>query len=283
MSGLAINVEPEIIGKAGAGYNAPLIADINGVKGYLKKSRNCSTFDTFEYLICALGKMLNIDVADTYLMDDGSIFSKSIINDGEEFLTFSDLTKIITITDKEIREKQEFDKKMPAININQDTPRHIAQTEEEVDFVINLFIRIIKKLELSNQEKIIKKYIEMCFLDGLTGNKDRVSGNYGMVKKGNDYTFGGLFDNSTIAYKNVSDNLVQINNYFMDRELLIQHLIKKYPNYLSDVLNRDFIEVRSKLSELSSLVLGNEEREWFDSMVTDNILKKLGNEEKHYI
>ena len=56
-----IEVQIEEIGKAGAGYNAPTIVNLNGIKGYKKKSINCATFDSFEYLISELGKMLNIE------------------------------------------------------------------------------------------------------------------------------------------------------------------------------------------------------------------------------
>lgn len=273
------NVEREVsleeIGKAGAGYNAPTIVIVDGIKGYKKKSINCETFDSFEYLISILGKLLDIKVADTYFFDDGSIFSKSIIADDEEFITSSDLQKYITITEEEIAERNRFNETLETLSINQNSVKYIAQSSEEIDYVVNLFIRMIKKLGLNNEEEIIRDYIRMCFLDTLTGNKDRVSGNFGLIKKGDSYSFAPLFDSSTIAYPDIPNNFVQLNNYCIDRDNLQEYIINKYPHYISDILDIDMNKIKEEMTKLANQILTEKDKEWFDDMVISKLPSNL--------
>ena len=269
-----IDVQIEELGKAGTGYNSPTIVKVNGVKGYKKRSINCEAFDSFEYLISILGKLLNINVAETYCFDDGSIFSKSVTNEDEDFITIEDISKIIPITDEEISEKQAFDKKLETIVYN-DQNHYLAKNNEEIEFVINIFIRMINKMNIDNKDEIIRDYIKMCFFDCLTGNKDRVSCNFGLIKNGDEYSFAPLFDSSTIAMPNVDDNLVQINNYYIDRNSLLDYIINKYPNYVEDLLNVDTESIRGILEDISKKMLNENDKKWFDSMVTNNILAEL--------
>ena len=269
-----IDVQIEEIGKAGTGYNSPKIVKVNGVKGYKKRSINCETFDSFEYLISILGKLLNIKVAETYCFEDGSIFSKSITKDGEEFITIEDISKIIPITDEEIAEKQAFDDELDRI-VNNDCDRYLVKTNDEIEFVVSLFIRMINKLNIENKDEIIRDYIRMCFLDCLTGNKDRVNGNFGLIKNGDKLSFAPLFDSSTIAMPNVDDNLVQLNNYYIDRNTLLDYIMDEYPNYVEDILEADIESIRGILKDTSEKLLNEKDKKWFDDMVTNNILAKL--------
>ena len=269
-----IDVQIEELGKAGTGYNSPSIVKVNGIKGFKKRSINCETFDSFEYLISILGKLLNIKVADTYLFDDGSIFSKSVTSDDEELISIEDISKKIRITDEEIIEKQEFDSSLDNIVSNNQT-HHLVKTGEEMEFAINIFIRMIDKLNIENKNDVIKDYIRMCFLDCLTGNKDRVSGNFGLIKSKDSLSFAPLFDSSTIAMPNVDDNLVQLNNYYFDRNALLDYIINTYPNYVEDILNADIESIRMILDNISDKILNDEDKKWFDRMVTNNILAYL--------
>ena len=277
-----IDVQIEELGKSGTGYNSPTIVKVNGIIGYKKRSINCKTFDSFEYLISILGKLLNIKVAETYCFDDGSIFSKSVTNEGEEFITIEDISKIISITDEEFAEKQLFDKNLESI-VHNSQNHYIAKTNEEIEFVINIFIRMIIKLNIENIDEIIRDYIRMCFFDCLTGNKDRVSGNFGLIKNGDKFSFAPLFDSSTIAIPNIDDNLVQINNYYIDRNSLLDYIINKYPNYVEDILNVDTESIRNILGDISKKLLSEEDKKWFDSMITNNILAELPKRKKNDI
>ena len=268
------NVEIEEIGPAGAGYNAPMKVRVNGVLGFKKKSINCSTFDSFEYLISQLGKMLDIKVADTYFFDDGSIFSRSIYEEGEEFITGGDILKCVIVSEDEIQEiideNKQMDESMELVMVK-DREKRIARTPEEIEYVVNQYISRIDRLNVDNRDEIVKDYIRMLFLDVLTGNKDRVSGNYGLIKRGDHYSFAPSFDSSTIAYPGIADNYVQLNHYLIDRKDFYNYLISNYFECLSDIFNKDRKQIIDKMRSLSSRVFSKEEdksnREWFEHMV----------------
>ena len=54
-----------------------------------------------------------------------------------------------------------------------DQAKKIAKTPEEIGYVVNQYIGVIDRLEVDNRDEIVRDYIRMCFLDVLTGNKDR--------------------------------------------------------------------------------------------------------------
>ena len=268
------NVEIEEIGPAGAGYNAPMKIRANGMLGFKKKSINCSTFDSFEYLISQLGKMLDIKVADTYFFDDGSIFSKSIYEEGEEFITGGDILKHVTISEDEIKEigeeRKQFNETLELVRVK-DQDKRIAKTPEEIGYVVNQYIDVIDRLKVDNRDEIVRDYIRMCFLDVLTGNKDRVSGNYGLIKSGDDYSFAPSFDSSTIGYPGIDDNYVQLNHYLIDRKSLYNYLISNHYDCLSDIFDKDREKVIDVMKSLLDKVFPNEEdkdnKEWFNQMI----------------
>lgn len=272
------DVEIEEIGPAGAGYNAPMKVRVNGMLGFKKKSINCSTFDSFEYLICQLGKMLDIKVADTYFFDDGSIFSKSIYEEGEEFITGGDILKYVTVTEDEIKkiveEKKKFDETLDKIMVIGQEKR-IAKTPEEIKTVVDQYIARIDRLNISNRDEILKDYIRMCFLDVLTGNKDRVNGNYGLIKSGDNYSFAPSFDSSTIGYPEIDDNYIQLNHYLIDRTDLYNYLVSNYYEYLSDIFDKDRKQIIDKMNSLLDKVFPKEEdrnnKEWFNNMVISKL------------
>ncbi len=268
------NVEIEEIGPAGAGYNAPMKIRANGMLGFKKKSINCSTFDSFEYLISQLGKMLDIKVADTYFFDDGSIFSRSIYDEGEEFITGGDILKHVTISEDEIKEigeeRKQFNETLELVRVK-DQDKRIAKTPEEIGYVVNQYIDVIDRLKVDNRDEIVRDYIRMCFLDVLTGNKDRVSGNYGLIKSGDDYSFAPSFDSSTIGYPGIDDNYVQLNHYLIDRKSLYNYLISNHYDCLSDIFDKDREKVIDVMKSLLDKVFPNEEdkdnKEWFNQMI----------------
>lgn len=270
------DVEIEELGPAGTGYNSPMKVRVNGVLGFKKKSVNEQVFDLFEYLITQLGKMIGIKTAHTFFFDDGSIFSQSVYGEGEEFITWRDIANEINVSESEVEEKISFDSSLKQEVIKGKTMSY-AETPSQIDFAVSVFIRIIKKMKLSNENEIIRDYIRMCFLDSLTGNKDRVDGNYGLIKKGNEFSFAPLFDSSTISYTGIEENYVQLNNYLIDRDNLYDYLLSKYPNYLSDIFDVDKDKVIGKLKALEDSVFAenNEAREWFDRAVTDRLPQKL--------
>ena len=54
-----------------------------------------------------------------------------------------------------------------------DQAKKIAKNPEEIGYVVNQYSGVIDRLEVDNRDEIVRDYIRMCFLDVLTGNKDR--------------------------------------------------------------------------------------------------------------
>lgn len=156
-----------------------------------------------------------------------------------------------------------------------DQAKKIAKTPEEIGYVVNQYIDVIDRLEVDNRDEIVRDYIRMCFLDVLTGNKDRVSGNYGLIKSGDNYSFAPSFDSSTIGYPGIDDNYVQLNHYLIDRKDLYNYLIANHYDCLSDIFDKDREKVIDVMKSLLDKVFPNEEdkdnKEWFDQMIIEQL------------
>lgn len=274
----------DIIGEVGIGINAPKIADINGVRGFLKESKNTTnTFDKFEYIVAKLGKYLGIKMADEYLIRDGdnlSMFSKSVVNNDEELIMASRLgSEIVGVRDipkevqmEEIQKREDFMSQLEKVG-NVESPK-LKANSEQIDYAIGSFIERVKFLGLPNEEEIIKDYVKMCFFDALIGNKDRNTNNFGLVK-GTDgsYKFAPLFDSSGIAMPKIDYELCQVNDYMMDRRDLLRYLLNKYPDYMNEIFDHDIEETGEKITKISKAILNEKEYEWFNS----SVLNKLNN------
>lgn len=152
--------------------------------------------------------------------------------------------------------------------------------ENQIEYVINMFINKIKLLELPNQEEIIRDYIRMCFFDALIGNKDRNTNNYGLVKKQDGtYYFAPLFDSSTITMPNIEHNLWQLNEYLMNREKTINYIISKYPQYVQDLLQTNVTE---SITRIALDTLDENEFNLFNGLIIKNLnLEEIKNNKKH--
>ena len=269
-------------GVTNVGFNGPKIVDINGVKGFLKTSENTTgTFDKFEYLISKLGKCLNVNMADEYLVRDDEklmLFSKSVIDSGEELIMSSEiyleLLKNGVKTEDELRTGKAANDKFneslsPAGN---DKSYGYLIQDDQIGFVINQFIEKIKPLNLPNYEEIFTDYIKMCFFDALIGNKDRNDNNFGLIKKSdNSYTFAPLFDSSTISIPGVPDNVCRIGNYCIDSKSLIKYLLITYPDYLNSMLISNVDDIRDFLTQMSTQILDERQYEWFQTVILNRL------------
>lgn len=278
-------VNMEFIGTAGLGLNAPKIVMVDGTKGFLKVSANTTqTFDKFEFLISKLGKYMNIKTANEYFIVDNNstyLLSESVTNDslGQELIMASDIDRELVVSRKASQEEIMSMKKE-----SEDFKKEIVQARDytipkvdndQIDKVINIFIDRVKMMKLDNEEEIIEDYIKMCFFDILTGNQDRNTNNYGLIKNSDGtYSFAPLFDSSTIAIPELSPSLCQINNYLIDKSSLLKYLLRTYPNYLDDVINVDMDKVGYDMNKLSQEVLNEKEYKWFN----DAVLNRLNNE-----
>ena len=108
---------------------------------------------------------------------------------------------------------------------------YLAQTEEEVNDVIELGYRVIDHIYYDDilKNNAIFDYEKMLFLDTLIGQVDRTVGNYGFIYNSNEdtYLFAPLFDDSTLRKPYAETNVCMINNFIIDRKLAIECLMKK--------------------------------------------------------
>ena len=286
LSQSAMDIDINIIGSVGIGYNAPKIAEINGIKGFLKESGNTSpTFDKFEYLISKLGKYIGVKTADEYLVEtDGklSVFSRSVVADDETLIMASKLYQELYNTGKASREMLEQEKQeisefnnglevIPAANHSE-----MKIDSDQIEYALNTFINKVKMLKIPNEEEIIKDYIKMCFLDAVIGNKDRNTNNFGLIKrKDGTYSFAPLFDSSTIAMPGIDNDYCHINDYLIDRKELLHYILNTYPNYLEDIFDSDIDKVGEKMTIMSSQILDDGEYTWFNSTVLNKLNRNI--------
>ena len=293
---------------------------INGVRGFLKDSSNSTPIlDKFDYLLSKLGKLLGLNMADECLIRDGDktyLFSKSVVKENEKLIMFSQVTEeLISKWNipgemiERLNNNEDINKLFEEFNIPEDIKEAIIKLLQEIkiikefrsrqevlnstpgreklktddtniEFVINIFINRIKLFHLPNEDKIIKDYIEMCFLDALIGNKDRNAYNYGIIKKEDGtYSFSPLFDSATIDIKSnnnerIDPELWQLNEYYMSRKETLRYIIETYPNYVKDILDSDINNTREIISLISKEVLTENELIWFKSAVLDKLNSK---------
>ena len=272
------SVNLERIKVSSIGYNAPERVILDDMDGFLKRSSaTTETLDKFEFLISKLGKMLNVKTADTYLVIDNGenyTFSKNVAPGNQKLVMSSEINEYIIsnglVSEDEIKEYQDFKERLTKI----DKDHHnmpMCESLEDIEYAINIFGVILSKLNLENEEDILKDYYKMCFFDAITGNKDRNINNFGLVQKEDGFEFAPLFDSATVDMPNIPTDLVQINGFLINREILCTYLIDNYPNYLSDILNVDLDSVHEKLENISKKILNEHELEWFNSSVLNKV------------
>lgn len=241
----------DIVGKAGLGFNAPTILNFGDKVGYFKNSRDTSWvfLDSFEYVICQLGKKLGVKMAETYRVYDGliplGIISENIATNGNLCMT-SVLAKSLSSVNPDLLNKinylnEKSQNNMITIN-DKGVPNNIPLLDNEVDikYAIDLFLDVVKGLNVKDGEyqEIRQDYFNMIMLDFLTNNVDRNKNNYGLLMGEDRVSFAPLFDNSTISIPSVPDNVQQINGFFMNKDVLLNSLVKYYPNEIRSFVTK---------------------------------------------
>ena len=272
--------------KAGKGHNAPLIVDMNGIKGYFKNSMDTSTFsyDNFEYIICQLGKKLGISMAETYKVYQNGfnmgIISEGVEKEGDQKYDLSDIMgseeiqHMFGMTPEKIEElKREYKKiKKKQVKVTskegKDYTLSILEDEEDIDRAIRFFPQIIEAFPIPEEQKerIIKQYYEMVMLDLITGNIDRNVNNYGIIRrKDGSIELTPLFDNSTIAIPHIPSNLTIISSYHVDKEKLLKVLFERHYDRIQSLSARLFDEreeIRDFMLKISDKELFPSEKKW---------------------
>lgn len=233
----------QIVGKAGLGFNAPKVLNFGDKTGYFKNSRDTSSvfLDSFEYVICELGKKLGVKMAEIYRVYDGliplGIISEDIAANGKLCMA-SGLSKLGPTINEDLLNKINYlneKSKNRMITINdKGVPNNIPLLDNEIDikYAIDLFLDVVKGLNVkeSDYQEIRQDYFNMIMLDFLTNNVDRSKNNYGLLVRENKVSFAPLFDNSTISIPGVPPNVQQINGFYMNKDVLLNSLVKYYPN-----------------------------------------------------
>ena len=240
-----ISIIPSNIVETGSiapGINKGKEVRFNGSSGFKKDSTNTDSSDDLEIVINWIGRFLNIKMAKAYRMlsltgDPIALVSENVVQTNDlEFFTMCDMKGKLANHVDMINYDGWVDRYFELMRHKAypDVPEsfeYLAQTEEEVNDVIELGYRVINHIyhdEISKANAIFD-YEKMLFLDTLIGQVDRTVGNYGFIYNSNDdsYLFAPLFDNSTLRKPYTETNVCMINNFIIDRKLAIECLMKK--------------------------------------------------------
>lgn len=240
-----ISIIPSNIVETGSiapGINKGKEVRFNGSSGFKKDSTNTDSSDDLEIVINWIGRFLNIKMAKAYRMlsltgDPIALVSENVVQTNDlEFFTMCDMKGKLANHVDMINYDGWVDRYFELMRHKAypDVPEsfeYLAQTEEEVNDVIELGYRVINHIyhdEISKANAIFD-YEKMLFLDTLIGQVDRTVGNYGFIYNSNEdsYLFAPLFDNSTLRKPYTETNVCMINNFIIDRKLAIECLMKK--------------------------------------------------------
>jgi len=274
------------------GHNKPLPVLFDGKYGFFKDSTytSKSVLDKYEYIICQLGKKLNIKMAETYKVYSENAFngiiSQSVYNiDKESMFLATDIPRLIQNPDEDLITYINSIKQLSANNtqvfhrnngISWNIPN--IDNDDDINTVIELFPTLIKKLETNptKQNEIIQDYYNMIMLDIITNNVDRNNNNFALVlDEQGSFRFANLFDNSTIHIPGLPDNKRRINGFMVDRDKLLNVLFKNHYNDIADIsilCSNNKTELLDYIRKLANQNLKHDEATAFLTPITQNIL-----------
>ncbi len=271
-----------VLNKVGIGHNAPINVKFGNKNGFYKNSARTSStsLDKFEFIICQIGKMLGVRMAETYQvsLDNNplGIISENVYNPNETLYMYSEITKFIN---KDAEEFKALKKELERISENKENVYKIPVVEspEDINIVLDSFLQVIGSLKISSDDKrnIRQDYFNMIMLDFIVNNVDRNQNNYGLIiSEYGEVRFSPLFDNSTIDIPSMPKGYQQINGFLVDKTRLLDNLFKNYYDDIKGITsmclnNRDSFS--NKVFNLCSNELDSNEQEWFLSTFTNNI------------
>lgn len=285
-----ITSDIEVINQVSDSHNAPINVNFGYKNGFYKNSANTSsaTLDKLEYVICQIGKMFGVKMAETYkVYKDNSylgIISENVCNDNETLYNYSQVTRFIDRNDPDIialaHELERIGKtKHSAVAKSKENSYKIPiiSNERDVQIVIDSFMGALKSLKIpEDSARVIRQdYFNMIMLDFITNNVDRNKNNYGIVlSEYGDVSFAPLFDNSTIHIPSIPEGYQQINGHLIAKSDLLNCLFNHYYDDIkvfSQKCSNSEEEVISSVSNLCSHELDFNEHQWFMSKFIPNI------------
>lgn len=231
----------EICYKLSNGITNPYKVLLNGKSAYCKDSRPVDDSDDLELIINFIGRVLGIKMAEEYrhinidFVPD-SLISIDVADNVSQFIPMSVMRNKIAnrVKDKSLMIEPWMNRlqhilERKAFPNNPMAFESLAIAYEEVEDVINSVIFI-----LDNTPNIAQSakddYLNMVFLDVLTGQVDRTMDNFGLIyDSGTDeYTFAPLFDNATLEKPYSQTGYCLVNGVFCKREDVIKVLKNRF-------------------------------------------------------
>lgn len=232
-------------------HNAPINIGFGNKNGFFKNSAQTSiaAFDKYEYIICQIGKMLGVKMAETHKVYYGDsylgIISENVCEPNETLYTFSNILELLNVNNSEIqgivaeREMLSHNKSYAMEDAENDANQiPMVDNEEEVKTVIDSFLKVINTLKISedNKNALKQNYFNMLMLDYLVNNKDRNRNNCGLIiREDGSIRFSPLFDNSAIIIPGLPDGYQQINGFLVNKTELLNCLFSNYYEYISGI------------------------------------------------
>lgn len=271
-------------GKVDFSHNAPTNVNFANKNGFYKNSANTSSasLDKFEYIICQIGKMFGVKMAETYKVSKGSnslgIISENVCNPNESLCMYSQIIKLLNVNNPNI---QESIIKMQEINARSEksdkyeTP--MVEDVEDITTVIDSFLQVCDTLKISEEQKrrIRQDYFNMIMLDFVVNNVDRNKNNYGfIISEDGCVRFAPLFDNSTIAIPDMPKGYQQVNGFLINKQQLLNCL---YTGYYDDIkvftqhCVQNGTQILASVDNLCTEELSPGEQEWFLGEFTSNL------------
>ena len=133
-----------------------------------------------EYIGSRVYQMLGFSCQDTYLgtyKGENVVACKDFITDGVQFVPFNDVGESTIDEDKE----------------------HYQYSYEDIMALLHA------NKKLTNVPETISSFFEIYIVDALLGNFDRHGGNWGFLKKNNQYFLAPVFDNGSCLFPNMTD------------------------------------------------------------------------------
>lgn len=203
----------------------------NLFKGNMKHSQ----VDEIEVCICQIGKYLNFDIVEEYMLYDAnknknSIVIRDIINDDEFYDAENLKNRMIKLVNGGKLRKTNWQSKYDGLSV--------ANVRDDYKVSIDYGLNVIKNLPSIREDdykEIEKKYFDMIIFDSLINQSERNMVDYGIIcdKETRRYSFAPLFDNvfPTILKNN---NVIYFNGITCNRYELMETLIYDYYDKVSD-------------------------------------------------
>ncbi len=272
----------EIIGRSSAGITRPLIVTVNGKRGFLKDSSLYDEGDDLEFLINAIGRYLDIPMAEEYRvlnrnMEKDSFLSMDVASGAGD--TFYEMSAVRQMTADRVLKNNEILQpwmidwgeviQHPAFPDIEGAFEYLCESESAYDIAINFPVYLLEYYFGKNKEALElfrKRYFEMLMFDIFVGQVDRTMENYGIItdQTWKEYSMAPLFDCATLAKPYLPDNIYVINELAADRETLFRILATRYHRYIipmADKINQRIPMVFPKITELAGVWIENENSE----------------------